>query len=142
MNIESSSVNDSTLQTPNKRTTSDIEDENNTNIVKKPKNNETSDINGYSSNTGEVELQVNATNVSFNDTQETNDNKRRLSKSPSKSRSRSRSTSKQRRSKSPSMESSKSESVSKEVPMSGDRNRFSRSKSPKARWHNLKDSEV
>ena len=29
----------------------------------------------------------------------------------------------------------KSESVIKEVPMSGDRNRFSRSRSPKSRWH-------
>lgn len=31
--------------------------------------------------------------------------------------------------------STKSESVCKEVPMSGERNRFSRSRSPKARWH-------
>lgn len=30
----------------------------------------------------------------------------------------------------------RSESAIKEIPMSGDRNRFSRSKSPKARWHN------
>jgi hypothetical protein len=31
--------------------------------------------------------------------------------------------------------SSKSESAFKEIPMSGDRNRFSRSRSPKSRWH-------
>ena len=36
----------------------------------------------------------------------------------------------------------RSESCIKEVPMSGDRNRFSRSKSPKARWHNEDAAEA
>lgn len=139
MNIESNVDNNSSIQTPNKRTSSDIEDEVN-NQNKKVKHNESIDTN----NVGEIELQINVTNVSFNDTRADINTSRKSRDNQSESRSRSRSTSKQREreSKSPSMESFKSESVLKEVPMSGDRNRFSRSKSPKARWHNIKDNEV
>jgi hypothetical protein len=36
----------------------------------------------------------------------------------------------------------RSESCIKEIPMSGDRNRFSRSKSPKARWHEHEQSQL
>lgn len=77
----------------------------------------------------EIELTVNSKSVSRSNSVESQ------SRSPTRSLSPSIEASKSK-SKSPSSNVSiKSESVIKEVPMSGDRNRFSRSRSPKSRWH-------